>query len=232
MSQLGGSSLPGGGISTRPLHLILLADCSGSMATNGGERIQALNFAVASMLPHLAAWELEQGEASVLVRVLAFAAEPVWHLGHPTPVGEVRWKRLQVVEGERGWRTNFGAALSTAADVLSPANLERRALRPALVLITDGQASDASTGGYDVGLAALDAVPAGRSALRVAVAIGDEPDTSELTRFVGNGDVPVLRASRVDEIADHLVAVSIAVSRMSESGVDRRSVAQGILGPR
>ena len=45
----GGTTLmPGGSISRRPLHCIILADCSGSMR---GEKMQALNFAIAEMLP-------------------------------------------------------------------------------------------------------------------------------------------------------------------------------------
>jgi len=48
------SRVPGGGISRRPLHFIILADCSASMR---GEKIQALNYAIADMMPHLAAWE-------------------------------------------------------------------------------------------------------------------------------------------------------------------------------
>ena len=51
--------MPGGGISRRPLHFIILADCSGGMK---GEKIQALNFAIADMLPHLAAWERDRNE--------------------------------------------------------------------------------------------------------------------------------------------------------------------------
>src|SRR4029077_2779864 len=54
--------MPGGGISRRPLHFIILADCSGGMK---GEKIQALNFAIADMLPHLAAWERDQEQAQV-----------------------------------------------------------------------------------------------------------------------------------------------------------------------
>jgi uncharacterized protein with von Willebrand factor type A (vWA) domain len=51
------SRMPGGGISRRPLDFIILADCSASMR---GEKIQALNYAIASMMPHLAAWERDQ----------------------------------------------------------------------------------------------------------------------------------------------------------------------------
>src|SRR6202044_3239453 len=99
------SIMPGGGIARRPLHVIILADCSGSMA---GENMQALNFAIASMLPHLADWELEQERADVLIRTLSFATTPTWHIEEPTPVGKVRWKPLAVVP--KG-RTNLGPAL-------------------------------------------------------------------------------------------------------------------------
>ena len=51
------SVMPGGGVARRPLHVILLADCSGSMT---GAKIKALNFAIGDMLQHFAAWEREQ----------------------------------------------------------------------------------------------------------------------------------------------------------------------------
>lgn len=41
------SVMPGGGVVRRPLHVIMLADCSGSMA---GPRIQALKFAIGASL--------------------------------------------------------------------------------------------------------------------------------------------------------------------------------------
>ena len=74
--------MPGGGISRRPLHFIILADCSGGMK---GEKIQALNFAIADMLPHLAAWERDQEQAQVFIRAIAFATEPWWHIAEPRP---------------------------------------------------------------------------------------------------------------------------------------------------
>ena len=78
--------MPGGGISRRPLHFIILADCSGGMK---GEKIQALNFAIADMLPHLAAWERDQEQAQVFIRAIAFATEPWWHIAEPQPAAEL-----------------------------------------------------------------------------------------------------------------------------------------------
>ena len=120
--------MPGGGVSRRPLHFIILADCSGGMK---GEKIQALNYAIADMMPHLAAWERDQEQAQVFVRAVAFATEPRWHIPDPVPVADIRWKPLQVVP--KGL-TNMGPAFAMVAEALAPGRIERRALRPALLL--------------------------------------------------------------------------------------------------
>ena len=167
------SRMPGGGISRRPLHFIILADCSGGMK---GEKIQALNYAIADMMPHLAAWERDQEQAQVFVRAVAFATEPWWHIPDPQPVAQIRWKPLQPVP--RGL-TNMGPAFATAAEALAPGRIERRALRPALLLITDGLATD-PPGGFEAGLATLMAQPAGKAALRLAIAIGRDAQSAAL----------------------------------------------------
>ena len=189
------SRMPGGGISRRPLHFIILADCSGGMK---GEKIQALNYAIADMMPHLAAWERDQEQAQVFVRAVAFATEPWWHIPDPQPVAQIRWKPLQPVP--RGL-TNMGPAFAMAAEALGPGRIERRALRPALLLITDGLATD-PPGGIEAGLATLMAQPAGKAALRLAIAIGRDAQSATLDRFIGDPSVPVLVAdSTTDEIA-------------------------------
>ena len=218
------SRMPGGGISRRPLHFIILADCSGGMK---GEKIQALNFAIADMMPHLAAWERDQEQAQVFVRAVAFATEPRWHIREPVPVSEIRWKALQPVT--KGL-TNMGPAFAMVAEALAPGQLERRALRPALLLVTDGLSTDAA-GGFDTGLGALMSQPAGRAALRLSVAIGRDAQSDALTRFIGDPSVPVLVADNTEDIADRLVAASLAVSRMSEVGADRSALARRLLGP-
>src|SRR5262252_4071828 len=116
------SRMPGGGISRRPLHFIILADCSGGMK---GEKMQALNYAIADMMPHLAAWERDQEQAQVLVRAIAFATEPWWHIPDPQPAATIRWKPLQAVP--KGL-TNMGPAFALAAAALEPGRIERRAL--------------------------------------------------------------------------------------------------------
>ena len=222
MSSFEGTSsiMPGGGISRRPLDFFILADCSGSMT---GEKIQALNFAIADMLPHLAIWERDQEQAAMRVRAVAFGDEAVWHVAEPTPVSQLRWPPLQA----KG-RTRMGRALEVVAEAMN--HLERRALRPAVILITDGRPTD----DFDSGLAALLATPAGRSALRLAVAIGRDAELDPLERFIGDPSVPVLVADSAEEIADRLIAASIAVSRLSEVhvGGGHDASAKGVLAVR
>jgi uncharacterized protein YegL len=217
------SRMPGGGISRRPLHLIILADCSGGMK---GEKIQALNYAIADMLPHLEEWEQDQEQAQVFIQAIAFATEPRWHIAEPVPVAGIRWKPLQSVP--KGL-TNMGAAFALAAQAVAPGQIERRALRPALLLITDGLATD-PPGAFESGLATLMEQPAGKAALRLSLAIGRDAQSDSLNRFIGDPSVPVLVADSTEDIADRLVAASLAVSRMSESGADRGAVARNIFG--
>jgi uncharacterized protein YegL len=215
--------MPGGGVARRPLHFIIMADCSGSMA---GERMQALNYAIADMLPQLAEWERDQMVAQVLVRVLSFATVATWHVAEPVPVRDLRWKALQAVEG--GY-TNMGPAFREVAAAIGPDRLESRALRPAILLVTDGRPTDLGDE-FAAGLRALTAFPAGRASLRLAIAIGREAKSEFLEEFIGDPSVPVIVAGNTEEIADRLVAASIAVSRLSEGGADQGALVSQLLG--
>ncbi|MGO9342842.1 MAG: vWA domain-containing protein [Acidimicrobiales bacterium] len=201
-----------------------MADQSGGMA---GEKMQALNFAIADMLSHLAEWERDQLRARVLVRVLGFATVCQWHLKDPTPVSEIDYRPLQAVH--HGW-TNMSSAFRQVADAIGPGRLENTALNPAILLVTDGRPTDGPEE-FDAGLDTLMSIPAGRFALRLAMAIGRDADLECLERFIGDPQVPVLVAQDTDEIADRLVAVSVAVSHMSEPAADRGTMAAQILRP-
>ena len=200
--------MPGGGIARRPLHVILLADCSGSMLADKGAKMQALNFAIAQMMQLLAAWEEDQERAQILVRAIAFADEARWHIREPLPVAHMRWTPLAAVP--KG-RTYMGKAFELAASVLGKDDMPRRAFNPALVLITDGMATD-DPAELDAGLHALMSKPAGRDALRMAVAIGRDARSEALTKFIADPKVPVLVADKVDQIADQLRLVTLAVT--------------------
>lgn len=103
------------------------------------------------------------------------------------------------------------------------------ALRPSILLITDGLPTD-PIGGFEAGLNELLSQPSGRSALRLAIAIGRKANSEALNRFISDPSVPVLVADSTEQILERLVAASLAASRMSEAGVDRDAVADRLLG--
>jgi|HubBroStandDraft_4_1064222.scaffolds.fasta_scaffold22743_2 Mg-chelatase subunit ChlD len=206
VAAAGRTIMPGGGIARRPLHVIIMADCSGSMMHGG--KIQALNFAIAEMLQQFAEWERTQASCQVLIRAIAFSATPEWHVPEPLPVGHVRWTPLQAVP--KG-RTNMAPAFRLAASVLTSDKLERRAFNPVLLLITDGMPTDPDD--IDGALAELMSLRAGRDAMRLAVAIGQDAKSGTLTRFIADPAVPVLLASNVSDIADQLKLATLMVTR-------------------
>jgi DNA-binding SARP family transcriptional activator len=124
--------MPGGGIARRPLHVIIMADCSGSMLVEG--EIQALNFAIAEMLQQGAAWERTKATCQVLIRAITFNDTPRWHVPEPLPDQHRRWNPLEAVPKAR---TNMAPVCRMAASELT--GDERRAFTPVLLLITDGR---------------------------------------------------------------------------------------------
>jgi uncharacterized protein YegL len=221
----GGAIMPGGGVARRPLHFLIMADCSRSMT---GEKMQALNLAIAEGLSHLADWERDQLQAQVLVRILGFATQCFWHIREPQPVADLRLMPLEAVQAEGQGYTNMGPAFREMAVALRPPLLENRAFRPAILLVTDGRPTD-RPGQFEEGLAELMSFQAGRSALRLAIAIGRDAKSEYLAQFIGDASIPVLLADDTDDIVDRLVAVSLAVSRMSEGGADKDIIARRLL---
>jgi uncharacterized protein YegL len=212
--------MPGGGLARRPLHFIVLADRSGGMV---GEKMQALNFVITDVLSHLAEWERDQLRAKVLVRALGFATEVEWHVEEPVAVSRLNWRPVEAVP--HGW-TSMGKAFAEAARGLGPGRIEDRALNPAIVLVTDGRSTDRPED-FDAGLEALLSIPAGRDALRLAIAIGRDPDPDTLERFIADPSIPVLVADKTDQIIDRLTASCATSPHNSGSGIRL----QDLVGP-
>ena len=79
-------------------------------------------------------------------------------------------------------------------------------------------------------MSALMAQAAGKAALRLAISISCDAKSEALDRFIGDPGVLVLVEDSSEDIADRLVAASLAVSRMSGAGADRGSVARRLFG--
>lgn len=184
-------------LAQQPLHLFLVLDCSGSMASDG--KIQALNVAIRETLPHLSDVDQSNPHARVLVRAVRFSTGASWHIREATPVDQLEWEDLTA-----GGYTDLGAALELIVPLLATPPMEPNALPPAIVLVSDGMPTDE----FEPVLETLTATEWGRESLRVAVAIGREADRETLARFM-DGASPVA-ASNPEQLAD---ALRVATTR-------------------
>lgn len=99
---------PGGELSSRPLHFIWIADCSGSMQ---GDKIGQLNFAIRESIPHMRTVADENPNAAVLVRAIKFSSGAQWHVATPTPIDQFQWTDLST-----SGVTDMGRALKMVAE--------------------------------------------------------------------------------------------------------------------
>ncbi|MFN8098788.1 MAG: hypothetical protein U0Q21_10950 [Dermatophilaceae bacterium] len=194
---------PGSALSRRPLHFIVLADCSGSMAADG--KMIALNTAIRETLPHLSEVAAGNPHAQLLVRCIAFSSGARWHISQPREVDDVVWQDL-----ECGGYTDLGAAIRLLGDALTVPPMEARAMPPAIILVSDGMPTD----DFGSAITALEALPWGQRAVRVAVGIGRDADFDVLVRFMGDGpDAIPATASNPEQLVDAIRWASVHASR-------------------
>ena len=201
--------LPGGPIANRPLHFIFLADCSTSMS---GDKIQALNHAIREAIPHMREVAKGNPNAEVLVRAIRFSAGAQWHVSQPTNVDEFEWNDLSV-----SGMTDMGGALRLVTGALKVSSMPERALPPVLVLVSDGQPTD----DFEGGRRALMAEPWGMKAVRLAIAIGEDADTSVLQRFIGHAEIQPLQANNAEDLINYIRWASTAVLQAASAPASR-----------
>ncbi len=190
------------GAQAQPLHLIWLADCSGSMGYDG--KIQALNTAIREAVPHLRRMAEDMPDVSILLRAVRFATGAQWHVANPTPVESFEWRDLTA-----GGFTDLGDALLLVANDLQ--SLPPDVPGPVLLLVTDGRPTD----DYESALADLEKAPAGHRSIRQAIAIGADADREVLERFVTAGMGEPLRAASPDELVRTLRAATAEAVRVA-----------------
>lgn len=191
----------GSAVSKRDLKIYWLIDTSYSM---GGEKIATVNRAIKACIQPLRDAAEDNPEANMLVRAMKFAVGADWHTAE-TPIEDFIWYDLDT----NGY-TDTGAALKLMANELSMENMGNRALPPVIILMSDGEATD----DYESGLKALLDQRWGQKAVRIAIAIGNDANIAELTKFCsGGGENPPLVADRASELVAYIKWASVEVSK-------------------
>ncbi len=170
----------------RPLHLIVLADCSPGM---GRLDLQAVSFGLAETMQQLGQWEEGQDGVQVLFRAIAYPRAH-WHIADPVPLRRLHIPPLQTVND----RSYLAPACRLAASVLAEDMLEPDALPPALLLISKVRPQD-QPADLEAGLAALAGTPGGSQAKRAVIGFYRDYDTHLARRFTGH-------AGRIDLVTN------------------------------
>jgi uncharacterized protein YegL len=187
-----------------------------------GEKIQTLNFAVQNAIPEMQKVALENPNANIKVRSIAFSSGASWHIKEPVPIETFEWEYL-----DAGGVTDMGEAFELLAQGMGIDAIESRALPPVLVLLSDGQPTD----DYMYGLGVLNAQPWARKAIRIAIAIGSDCDYDVLDMFLGSSDIKPLAARNASSLADYIKWTSTIVLQnasmpvlVGETGGDNQPV--------
>ena len=188
----------------RPLPVIVLADVSGSMGVDG--KIQALNHAVREMLD---AFQDESDlRAEIHVAVMTFGGTARTHM-QLEPARDAGWHDLGANGG-----TPMGAAFELARELVEDRTIiPSRAYRPTIVLVSDGQPTDA----WQEPLQALLGSERGGKAFRMALAIGADADHDVLQAFLADPEARVYRADEARQIRQFFHLVTMSVSSRSRS---------------
>ena len=205
----------GGALARKPLHFIFVLDVSGSMLRGG--RIQALNNAIAESLPHL------RDEARV--QPARRAARPRPRLRQRAGVDRPRAHSRSTSSSGSGSRRCRRASPSSAARCASSRTSSarwrppRRPTRPAIILVSDGRPTQSSGTTFAEGLQELLNKKWGEAAVRLALGVGRDADMHALRRFIGNEDVPLLRADNPEQLVEYIVWASKAASQVASRPV-------------
>ena len=190
--------------SARPLPVIVVADVSGSMGTDG--KIETLNAAVAEMLSAFA--EEEDGRAEIHVAVVTFGGEASVH-APLQPAKQLRWHQMRA-----NGRTPMGAALDIVTNLLEDTEkIPSRAYRPTIVLVSDGLPNDE----WKEPLARLLASDRAKKAQRFALAIGADADHDVLRAYLDSAERRVFAAHEAREIRKFFRWVTMSVTSRSRS---------------
>jgi len=192
-------------IPRRTMVLFFVVDASGSMQ---GSKIGAVNSAIEDVLPELADISAENADAQIKIAVLEFSSGARWLTNTPIEAEMFTWSYINDAQG----LTDLGEACKQLNAKLSRNEFMNEVVgsfAPAIFLMSDG----APTDDYKRELQKLWQNNWFKKAIKVAVAIGDDADTSVLAEFTGNVE-SVLTVHTPETLKKMIRFVSVTASQI------------------
>lgn len=189
----------------RTMTLFFLIDTSGSME---GNKIGAVNDAVVNVLPMLNDISETNPDAEIKVAALEFSNGVNWLYDEPKLAKDFIWQDVAA-----SGLTSLGAACSELASKLSRScgfmQSASGSFAPAIILLSDGGPTD----DYNTGLAKLKANNWFKSAIKIAIAIGDDADKDVLKDFTGSSEA-VITVHNIDALKQIIRVVAVTSSQI------------------
>ena len=189
----------------RTMTLFFLIDTSGSME---GNKIGAVNDAVVNVLPMLNDISETNPDAEIKVAALEFSNGVNWLYDEPKLAKDFIWQDVAA-----SGLASLGAACSELASKLSRSGgfmqSASGSFAPAIILLSDGGPTD----DYNTGLAKLKANNWFKSAIKIAIAIGDDADKDVLKDFTGSSEA-VITVHNIDALKQIIRVVAVTSSQI------------------
>lgn len=190
----------------RTMTLYFLVDTSGSMA---GEKIGSVNVAAQDSIRDIR--EISSGNADAIIKVAAleFSSGTEWMYPQPIEAQDFEWRDL-----EAGGLTCLGEAYTELNNKLSKThgfmNEAMGSFAPVIILLSDGEPVD----DYQRALAKLKGNGWFNSAIKIAIAVGDDANKNILAEFTGNSEA-VLTVHNREQLKKIIHFVSVTPSRIA-----------------
>jgi uncharacterized protein YegL len=193
----------------RVMTLFFIVDTSGSM---GGNKIGALNQAIREVLPMLDDISKNNADAEIKLAILEFSSGARWLYETPKSTSDFIFQDFK----ENGM-TDLGQAYQALNEKLSRKDgafmtETTGSYAPALLLMSDG----APTDNWESPLKTLKENNWFKSAIKVAIAIGDDADKEVLKEFTGNIEA-VIETHNVNALKTIIRTVSVTASQIGST---------------
>ncbi|GHU52453.1 tellurium resistance protein TerY [Clostridia bacterium] len=201
------------GVTSREMVLFFMADTSGSMS---GKRIGTLNEAINNVIPEIKRISADSADATIKIAVMKFSCGAEWIYPAPVDAESFKWKYLDA----DGW-TDFGAACRTLKDKLSRKTgfmaAAAGAFAPVIFLLSDGEPTDE----YHTALEQLRNNSWFNSAVKVAVAIGEDANEDVLVEFTGTKET-VVKVHTPEALSKLVRFIAVTSSQIGSNSQDRQ----------